>query len=163
MPVPPALARPAGKGGSVRDPGVPSLLIVDDEADIRFLVRRIVEGAGGLRVAGEAASGEEAVARWRELRPDVVVLDQRMPGISGLETARRILAEDPAQRIFLFTAYRDSDTAQSAAEIGVTGCLSKMDLSRLIEEILAGAGTSGGSVAEADEKVPRLHQGFGTS
>ena len=138
---------------------VPSLLIVDDEADIRFLVRRIVEGNGGLRVAGEAASGEEAVTRWRELRPDVVVLDQRMPGITGLEAARRILAEDPGQRIFLFTAYGDEAMERLAADAGITACLSKSDLSQLVATLVAGAGEPGRDV---HEPASRRSNGYGS-
>jgi DNA-binding NarL/FixJ family response regulator len=110
---------------------MPSVLIVDDEADVRFLVRRIVEEADW-RVAGEAATGEEAVAQWRELRPDVVVLDQRMPGITGLETAARILAEDAEQLIVLFTHLKDDILTQAAIAIGVRACLSKSRLDRLM-------------------------------
>jgi CheY-like chemotaxis protein len=116
---------------------VPSALIVDDEADVRFLIYRVLERVEGLTFAGQASSGEEAIARWRELRPDVIVLDHRMPGLSGLETAKRILAEDPGQIIVLFTAYRDPAVEQAAAALGIRACLSKTEASRLPEELLA--------------------------
>lgn len=115
---------------------MPSVLIVDDEPDIRFLVRRLVEEADW-RVAGEASSGEEAVARWRELRPDIIVLDQRMPGLTGLEAAERILAEDGAQRIVLFTMMKDEVLDRLAAALGVRACLSKGDLHRLMATLIA--------------------------
>ena len=101
-------------------------LIVDDDDDMRFLVRTIIEAANeGLAVAGEARDGDEAMERWRSVRPDVVVLDYRMPGRTGLDVAAEILAEQPDQSIILFSAYLDDDTRQRADDIGVRACLSK--------------------------------------
>jgi DNA-binding NarL/FixJ family response regulator len=101
-------------------------LIVDDDDDMRFLVRVLIEAANeGLAVAAEARNGEEAVERWREHRPDVVVLDNRMPGRSGLEVAAEILAEQPDQSIILFSAFLDEDTLAQADALGVRACLSK--------------------------------------
>jgi len=110
---------------------MPSVLIVDDEPDIRFLIRCLVEKADWC-VAGEASCGEEAINSWRELRPDVVVLDQRMPGISGLEAAAQILAEDRAQLIVLFTMVTDEDLNQAAIGLGVRFCLSKNNFDHLM-------------------------------
>ena len=111
-------------------------LIVDDEEDMRFLVRAVIEAANnGLSVSGEAADGEEALERWREHRPEVVVLDQRMPGMSGLEVAERILAEHPEQRIILFSAYLDDETAAEASRLGVELCLTKSEYGRLPEAL----------------------------
>lgn len=101
-------------------------LIVDDDDDMRFLVRVVIEAANnGLAVAAEARSGAEAVDRWREHRPDVVVLDNRMPDRSGLEVAAEILAEQPDQSIILFSAYLDDDTVARAVDLGVRACLTK--------------------------------------
>jgi DNA-binding NarL/FixJ family response regulator len=101
-------------------------LIVDDDDDMRFLVRVLIEAANdGLSVAGEARSATEAVDRWRETQPDVIVLDNRMPGRSGLDVAAEILAEAPGQSIILFSAYLDDDTVELATTLGVRACLSK--------------------------------------
>ena len=101
-------------------------LIVDDDDDMRFLLRALIEAANeGLEVSGEAANGREAFALWQEDRPDVIVLDSRMPGESGLEVAARILAEHPEQSIILFSAYLDEDTVAQAEALGVRECLSK--------------------------------------
>ena len=109
-------------------------LIVDDEEDMRFLVRAVIEAANhGLSVSGEAADGEQALARWREERPEVIVLDQNMPDMTGLEVAERILAEQPDQSIILFSAYLDETTTSAAAAIGVEMCLAKTDYGRLPE------------------------------
>jgi DNA-binding NarL/FixJ family response regulator len=101
-------------------------LIVDDDDDMRFLLRALIEAANeGLAVAGEARNADEAIEQWREHRPDVVVLDYRMPGRTGLEAAAEILAEQPEQSIILFSAYLDDDTRQRASDLGVRACLSK--------------------------------------
>ena len=108
-------------------------LIVDDELDMRTLVRLIIELANdGLSVAGEAADGEEALALWRSLKPppvpDVLILDNRMPGLSGLDVAREILAELPSQVVILFSAHLDDDLRAAAATIGIRACVDKRDI-----------------------------------
>jgi YesN/AraC family two-component response regulator len=112
------------------------VLIVDDEEDMRALLRSTIEIANeGLRVAGEAVDGEDAVAQWREKRPQIIVLDQRMPGATGLEVAERILAEHPEQTIILFSAYLDPDILDKAAELGIRACMSKREISRVPEAL----------------------------
>jgi DNA-binding NarL/FixJ family response regulator len=113
-------------------------LIVDDEEDVRSLVRLVVEAANeGLVVSGEAADGNEALEHWREHHPVAVVLDQRMPGMSGLEVAQHMLAENPQQAIILFSAFLDRATREAAQKIGVRACLDKTQVSRLPEELWA--------------------------
>ncbi|MCU1451748.1 MAG: two-component response regulator [Acidimicrobiales bacterium] len=119
--------------GAKRETGV---LIVDDEEDMRALLRSTIEIANeGLRVAGEAVDGEDAVIQWREKRPQIIVLDQRMPGATGLEVAERILAEHPEQTIILFSAYLDPDILDRAAELGIRACMSKREISRVPEAL----------------------------
>ena len=109
-------------------------LIVDDEEDMRILLRATIEAANqGLSVAGEASGGEEGLAQWREHRPDIILLDQRMPDLTGLEVAERILAEAPDQTIVLFTAYLDDATRATAMSLGVRECLSKSDFAKVPE------------------------------
>jgi len=112
------------------------VLIVDDEEDMRVLVRNLITLANdGLSVAGEASSGAEAVNVWREIRPEVVLLDQRMPGLTGLETAKAILREDPNQMIVLFSAFMDADVTTEAGELGVHSCVSKRDARQLVADL----------------------------
>jgi DNA-binding NarL/FixJ family response regulator len=107
-------------------------LIVDDDDDMRFLVRVLIEAANeGLAVAAEARNATEAVDRWRQHQPDVVVLDNRMPGRSGLDVAAEILAEQPEQSIILFSAYLDDETVLRADALGIRACLSKDDYDQL--------------------------------
>jgi CheY-like chemotaxis protein len=113
-------------------------LIVDDENDIRALIRMVVEAANhGLEITGEAADGDEALRMWRTDQPVVVVLDNRMPGLTGLEVAERILAEKPDQPIILFSAYLDDETIDRAHRIGIRRCLDKTHIDRLPEELWA--------------------------
>jgi CheY-like chemotaxis protein len=109
-----------------------TMLIVDDESDVRALVRLVVEMANnGLEVSGEAADGPEALERWRADPPVVVILDNRMPGMSGLEVAKQMLAENPHQKIILFTAFLDRETTEEARRVGVVRCLEKTAIAQL--------------------------------
>jgi CheY-like chemotaxis protein len=133
-----------------------SVLIADDEADIRYVLRRIVEATSGLlAVVGEAASGEEAVDLWRRLRPDAVVLDHRMPGVTGLEAAAQILDEQPDQVIVLFSAFRDDAVTHRCAELGVKACLGKADVPRLIDVLLEHLHLTGSPESEGTRPEPQ--------
>lgn len=115
-----------------------STLIVDDESDVRAMVRLVVETANqGLAVSGEAADGLEALSAWRDQQPAIVVLDNKMPGMTGLEVARQILAEDPTQKIVLFSAYLDDATSTEALSLGVARCLNKTEIMKLPETLWA--------------------------
>ena len=101
-------------------------LIVDDDEDMRMLAASVIRIANrGLEVVGQAEDADDGYAKWDELRPDVVVLDHRMPGRSGLELAAQILAEEPAQPIVLFSAYLDTEVAEAADDVGVCQTLDK--------------------------------------
>jgi two-component system, chemotaxis family, chemotaxis protein CheY len=108
---------------------MPSVLIVDDEDDIRFILRWMVEEISDeWYVVGEATSAEDAVAGWRELRPDFVIMDHLLRASSGLDAARRILAEQPHQRIVLLSMIGDEGISREATALGVTMCVSKAKL-----------------------------------
>jgi two-component system chemotaxis response regulator CheY len=113
-----------------------AVLVVDDEADMRVLVSEIINLANnGLSVVGEAATGQEAVDRWRETSPDVIILDNRMPDMTGLETAELMLAERPDQDIIMFSAYLDTATIDRASELGIRLCMPKTDVARIPEAL----------------------------
>jgi DNA-binding NarL/FixJ family response regulator len=101
-------------------------LLVDDDEDMRMLAASIIRIANaGLEIVGQAPNAELGLARWRELQPDVVVLDHRMPDRTGLELAEEILAEQPGQPIVLFSAYLDAAVSAAAEEAGVCSLLDK--------------------------------------
>lgn len=110
-----------------------TVLVVDDEPDMRMLARAVLEHAG-IVVTAEARDGTEALTVLRELDPPpvptVVVLDNQMPGPSGIEVAARIRAELPAPLIVLFSAFLNHDIIASAERLGVT-CVSKDEALRL--------------------------------
>ena len=114
---------------------VTSVLIVDDEEDMRVLLRAILGARDGISVVGEAADGSQALSRLDELDPNVIVLDQMMPGMTGLETARLILLRRPTQAIVLFSAFLNEELRAEAASIGVAACLTKDQVGRIAEAI----------------------------
>ncbi len=112
----------------------PTVLVVDDEPDMRNIARVFLE-RGGFDVVDEAANGWQALERFLELDPppipSVVLLDNRMPGLTGLEVAERMLSQHPNQVIVLFSAFLDNAVQKEARDIGITACVSKMEVSRL--------------------------------
>lgn len=109
-------------------------LIVDDEEDIRVLIRMVIRGGGDdLGVCGEAADGREALEHIEEQDPDVVIIDQRMPGLTGIETAIEILDRRPGQKIVLCSAYLDPDVRREAEDAGIAMCISKGEIRRIPE------------------------------
>ena len=108
-------------------------LIVDDEEDMRLLLRLTINRANrGLLVVGEASSGEEALVIRHELDVDVIVLDHRMPGLTGVETAKALLSDEPELPIVLYSAFVDDIMAAEARDIGVRRCVKKGDVPALI-------------------------------
>lgn len=111
-----------------------TVLVIDDDPDIRLLIRIVLAGAD-FTIVGEASNGVEGLRLWRDLdgppHPDVVILDNRMPGMAGLEVAARILKERPSQIIVMCTAFLDHGVHMEAAELGVARCLSKRDIESL--------------------------------
>ncbi len=101
------------------------VMLVDDHAVVRMGFRMLLEGADDIKVLGEAESGEEAVRRFAELKPDVIVMDIAMPGIGGLEAIDRILAKNPDMRILVLSAHEDAMHARRVLKAGAVGYLTK--------------------------------------
>lgn len=100
-------------------------LIADDHPVTREGLRTALELSDDVEVIGEAASGEEAVERARELTPDVVFMDVRMPGIDGIEATRQILEAAPATKVILITIDESRGAISQAIQAGVSGYLLK--------------------------------------
>jgi len=109
---------------------------------MRVLISHVL-GAAEIEVV-EASDAEETVAQWRALRPDVIVLDHRIPPTNGLAIAEQILGEDPEQVIFLFTAYVDREIRSRAEQLGITACVAKdqiFEIPDLVRAHLIGSAT----------------------
>ncbi|QLQ36030.1 response regulator [Micromonospora robiginosa] len=101
------------------------VLLVDDQHLIRAGLRMLCDAQPDLEVVGEADNGRDAVALAARLRPDVVVMDLRMPGVDGISATSRILADRPATRIMVLTTFGDDDHLYPALTAGACGFLLK--------------------------------------
>lgn len=107
-------------------------LIVDDQKDIRLLLRILIDAANdGLTVVGEAASGLEAIAAVQKIKPLVVIFDEMMPEMSGVEAAAEVRRMRPAQLMVLCTAYLDAGVIERARAAGMDAWLAKQDVAEL--------------------------------
>jgi DNA-binding NarL/FixJ family response regulator len=101
------------------------VLVVDDHPVVRAGIAALVDAAADIEVVGTGSTGLEAVELAAALRPDVVLMDLRMPGLDGDEATSRILAADPAIRVVILTTYETDDAILSAIEAGASGYLLK--------------------------------------
>jgi DNA-binding NarL/FixJ family response regulator len=103
-----------------------TVLIVDDQALVRAGFRMILDAEEDIDVAGEAANGREAVEEARRLRPDVVLMDVRMPEVDGIEATRRLLADDGAgAKVVMLTTFDMDEYVYDALRAGASGFLLK--------------------------------------
>lgn len=118
------------------------VLVVDDQRLMREGLRTLLELEPGLAVVGEAANGQEALALYGQLRPDVVLMDVRMPVLDGVEATRRLLAHDPTAHIIILTTFDDDEYVFEGLRAGAQGYLLKdvsiQELADAIRTVVAG-------------------------
>lgn len=119
-----------------------SVLLVDDHALVRRGFRRMLEDEDDIVVKGEASDGEEAVRLARSLRPDVIVMDCALPGISGLVATRKILEHDPKAAVLMLSMHSEDTWVRQALEAGARGYMLKnavdLELVTAIRRVAAG-------------------------
>ena len=132
------------------------VLVADDHPIVRGGIVALLSAADDMQVVAEAADGLEAVRLAAEHRPDVVLMDLRMPGLDGDEATARILAANPAARVVILTTYESDSSILTAIEAGASGYLLKAAPQ---EEILAGVrSVARGEVALAPSIAAMLVQ-----
>jgi DNA-binding NarL/FixJ family response regulator len=118
------------------------LVLADDHAVVRSGTRELLEQEPDLKIVGEASNGEEAVRLAQELHPDVLVMDVRMPKMSGVEATRRIKAEASDVKVLVLTAHDDDEYVFALLQAGANGYLLKTaeieELVRAIRMVAAG-------------------------
>jgi DNA-binding NarL/FixJ family response regulator len=118
------------------------VLVVDDQRLMRDGIASLLEIQPGLAVLGTAASGEEAIEKALALRPDVILMDVRMPGIDGVAATRQILQQLPSCRILMLTTFDDDEYVIDALRAGASGYLLKdipaQDLARAVQAVHKG-------------------------
>lgn len=101
------------------------VLLVDDHELVRMGIKRLLQDVQGVKVVGEASSGEEAVLLAKELVPDMVIMDVHMPGIGGLEATRKMIRHNPDIKILALTVYEDEPYPSRLLQAGAAGYLTK--------------------------------------
>jgi two-component system invasion response regulator UvrY len=118
-----------------------TVLIVDDEDSIRKVLHTIFNHGSGFDACGEVGSGAEAIAKTKQLFPNLVVLDFSLPDMNGLQLARKLKAIAPELPIFMLTSDYNADLEKEALSSGITAVFSKLDdLSTLITNARAVCG-----------------------
>ena len=127
------------------------VLIVDDDALVAQSLSTILSVEADVEVVGLGRSGPEAIEKYRELKPDILLMDIQMPGGDGLSAAERILAEDAGARIVFLTTFSDDEYIVRALRMGSRGYLIKQDVAQIapaLRSVMAGVCVLEGEVLE---------------
>ena len=127
------------------------VLIVDDDALVAQSLSTILSVEADVEVVGLGRSGPEAIEKYRELKPDILLMDIQMPGGDGLSAAERILAGDVAARIVFLTTFSDDEYIVRALRMGSRGYLIKQDVAQIapaLRSVMAGVCVLEGGVLE---------------
>ena len=106
------------------EPAALTVLLVDDDSALRMMFSALLEAAG-FSIAGQAADGQEAVDLYRETRPDIVLMDLKMPGMDGFEALKRMKEEDAGTVVIMLTGVRDQTPLQDCINAGAVGYIRK--------------------------------------
>ncbi|MBC2604614.1 response regulator transcription factor [Pelagicoccus albus] len=113
-----------------------SVVVAEDETLFRDFLVRVIRQRFGFEVIGEVSTGEEAYQLCREHRPDLAILDLRLPGITGQELAERLISEQPETKILIISSVEDPKRVGSLLQIGVSGFLNKKEEFSVFEQAI---------------------------
>ena len=129
------------------------VVLVDDHAIVRSGFRRLLEQRSAIQIVAEAGSGEQAYAAFVEHAPDVMVLDLSMPGMSGFEIIRKVIAREPQACIVVFSMHDDAALAEQALQLGARGYVTKSNapevLAQAVSQVAAGRQFLSSDIARA--------------
>lgn len=118
------------------------VLVIDDHDIVRVGLCRLIEGVPGVKVVGQGSSGEQALSLTRQLHPDIVFMDIRMPGIGGLEATRRLLLANPDIKVVVVTMFDDDVRPMHLLKAGAVGYITKRtsseEMARALQTIIEG-------------------------
>jgi two-component system invasion response regulator UvrY len=134
------------------------ILLVDDHDIVRTGIRRLLSDIPDIRIIAESANGEDAIKVAREKRPDVVLMDVRMPGIGGLEATKKMLHHNPRLRIIVLTVCEGDIFPEKLLQMGVAGYLTKgASLDEMVKAIRAVHGGERYVSADIARKIALKH------
>ena len=137
------------------------VVVVDDDKLVAFSLKTILEADGDITVLATGSSGKEAVALYQQEKPDVLLMDIRMEGMTGLEAAEIILTEEPDAKILFLTTFSDDEYIVRALSIGAKGYILKQDFEGIVpalKAVFGGQTVFGGDITG---KISNFMQGSG--
>ncbi len=129
----PSLCRVPTTTRDVTEEFVTRVMIVDDDARFRRHIRQFLESEPSMELVGEADNGEDAIRKAVDLKVDLVLMDVRMPGMSGIEATRRLRAEVPDATVIVLTMYDLEEYREAAMACGASGYVTKRSM---VEELM---------------------------
>jgi DNA-binding NarL/FixJ family response regulator len=111
------------------------ILVADDNPAVRRYLRGLLEQQVDWLVCDEVSNGQEAVERFRQAKPDLIVLDFQMPEMNGLDAARRIVDLSPKTPILMVTIHLSKQLTEEARKVGIRGACAKTDISSVVEAV----------------------------
>ncbi len=133
-----------------------NIAVIDDDKLVALSLKTILESTGKITVAAMGSSGNEAIGIYKEVRPDVMLMDIRMEGMTGLEAGEKILSDFPEAKILYLTTFSDDEYIVKALNIGAKGYILKQDFEGIapaLEAVMGGQSVFGDKIVT---KLPEL-------
>lgn len=111
------------------------VLIIDDDKLVVTSLQTILEADDEIHVTGTGTSGRQAIELYRSLKPDIILLDIRMDGMTGIEAAEKIITEDPQAKILFLTTFSDNEYIVSALQLGAKGYILKQNYEGIVSSL----------------------------